>query len=84
MVEIEKLAIRLKVPLNSDIVESSFIKGKQFPYETKTSFQRDVELKGNLNEADIFGGTIIRLGDEFKIDVSSTKEIQQRLMLKFV
>jgi len=82
MQEIEKIAKRINVPLNTDIVETSFLKGKQFPYETKTSFQRDVELKGKINEADIFGGTIIRYGDKFGIDVSNTKEIQNRLMKK--
>jgi 2-dehydropantoate 2-reductase len=83
MTEIEKIAKRLKIPLNSDIVETSFLKGKQFPFDTKTSFQRDVEVKGRINEADIFGGTIIRYGDEFGINVSNTREIHERLMSKF-
>ncbi len=83
MIEIEKIAKRLNIPLNSDIVETSFLKGNQFPFETKTSLQRDVESKGKLNEADIFGGTIIRYGDEFGISVSNTREIQKKLMTKF-
>lgn len=83
MIEIEKIAKRLNIPLDSDIVETSFLKGKQFPFETKTSFQRDVESKGKINEADIFGGTIIRYGDELGINVSNTREIQDRLMSKF-
>lgn len=83
MYEIEMIANRLNIPLNSDIVETSFLKGKQFPFETKTSFQRDVELKGKINEVDIFGGTIIRYGDEFDIPVPNTREIQERLMTKF-
>lgn len=57
MHEIELIANRTNVPLSSDIVETSFLKGKQFPYETKTSFQRDVESKGKVNEIDLFGGT---------------------------
>jgi 2-dehydropantoate 2-reductase len=46
------------IPLPSDIVQSSFEIAKQFPFETKTSFQRDVESKGEIHEGDLFGGTI--------------------------
>lgn len=83
MKEIETIAQRLNVPLSPEIVETSFLKGKQFPFEAKTSLQRDVESKGKINEADIFGGTIIRYGEKFGIDVSNTKDIQERLLSKF-
>jgi 2-dehydropantoate 2-reductase len=83
MTEIKQIANRLNVPLNPDIAETSFLKGKQFPFDAKTSFQRDIELKGKINEADIFGGTIIRFGEEFGINVSNTKKIQEKLMSKF-
>lgn len=83
MLEIEMIARRLKVPLNHDIVETSFSKGKQFPYDTKTSFQRDVESKGKINESDLFGGTIIRYGHELDIPVPNTRELLKKLMAKF-
>jgi 2-dehydropantoate 2-reductase len=83
MKEIEKIAKRLNIPLDSDIVDTSFFKAKQFPFETRTSFQRDVESKGKTNEADIFGGTIIRYGDELGIPVPNTRDILKKLMAKF-
>jgi len=83
MYEIEKIANRLNIPLDPDIVESAFLKGKLFPFDTKTSLQRDVETKGKINEAGIFAGTIIRYGEEFEIPVPLTKEIQKTLMTKY-
>jgi len=46
MREIERIAQRMNIPLDDDIVEVSFNKARQFPYETKTSVQRNVESKG--------------------------------------
>ena len=83
MSEIREIAGKLKIPLESDIVENSYLKGKLFPYDAKTSLQRDVESKGEINEGEIFGGTIIRLGDEFKTDVSITRDIYHKLTTKF-
>ena len=82
MSEIEKIARKINVPLNSDIVESSFLKAKQFPYEAKTSFQRDVELKGKINEIDLFGGTLIRYGERYNIPIPDTKNIYEKFMRK--
>jgi 2-dehydropantoate 2-reductase len=45
------------------------------PLETKTSFQRDFEQKGKLNEGDLFGGTIIRFGKELNLPTRTTEEI---------
>jgi 2-dehydropantoate 2-reductase len=67
MREIELIARALKIRLPSDIVETSFSKANQFPLETKTSFQRDVEIKGRQSEWDLFGGTVLRYADKFDI-----------------
>jgi len=83
MREIESIAKRMNIPLGDDIVEVSFNKARQFPYETKTSFQRDVESKGKINEADLLGGTIIRLGNELNIPVPNTARIMDELFKKF-
>jgi len=48
MREIERIAQRMNIPLDDDIVEVSFNKARQFPYETKTSVQRNVESKGKI------------------------------------
>ena len=80
MREIALIANALKIGLPSDIVETSFSKASQFSYETKTSFQRDVETKGRKSEWDLFGSTIIRYAERFNIPVNSTKETVDKLM----
>ncbi|WP_406655631.1 2-dehydropantoate 2-reductase [Methanolobus sp. ZRKC2] len=82
MAEIEKIAEKLDIPLDDDIVETSFSKAKGFPYETKTSFQRDVELKGEINEGDLFGGTLIRYGQELKVATTNTETVYVKLLKK--
>ena len=82
MFEIEQIAIRLKVQLDNDIVETSFIKGKQFPYEAKTSFQRDVESKGKINEFDLFGGTLVRYGEQYNIPTPNIKMVSGKFIEK--
>jgi len=80
MHEIEKIARRINIPLSSDIVGTSFLKGKQFPYDTKTSFQRDVESKGRINEIDLFGGTLIRYSEQYDIAVPNIRDVLDRFI----
>ena len=82
MYEIEMIARKLNIPLADDIVETSYLIAKQYPYETKTSFQRDVETKGIINEGDLFGGTLIRYGEKLKIPVTTIKNVYDRLQRK--
>ena len=44
-----------KIDFKQDIVEKTVQKAQNFPYETKTSFQRDYEKGNNRHEGDIFG-----------------------------
>ena len=83
MFEIEEIAKGLKISLSSTIVEESFLKAKQFPHETKTSFQRDIESKGSINEADLFGGTLIRFGRELSIPTPNITTTYDKLLNKF-
>jgi 2-dehydropantoate 2-reductase len=83
MLEIEQIARKRGVALSTDIVEKSLAKGAQFPYETKTSFQRDVESKGKINEGDLFAGTVIRYGKELGIAVTNTENVYQKLNDRF-
>ncbi|MGF1638473.1 MAG: ketopantoate reductase family protein [Cyclobacteriaceae bacterium] len=83
MQEVEALARRTEISLSTDIVDASFNKAHQFPPETKTSFQRDVESKGKVNEMDLFGGTIIRLSDQYDIPVPQTRHVYDIFMNKF-
>ena len=80
MQEIELIARTLKIDLPFDIVETSFSKAKQFPFETKTSFQRDVETKGRQSEWDLFGGTVLRYAERFNISAKNTKETLDNLL----
>jgi 2-dehydropantoate 2-reductase len=80
MQEIVLIAKALNIQLPPDIVEKSFSKANQFPFETKTSFQRDVETKGIQSEWDLFGGTVIRYAEKFDIHVKNTKDTFNRLM----
>jgi 2-dehydropantoate 2-reductase len=80
MQEIASIAEALKIELPSDIIEVSFAKANQFPFETKTSFQRDVEMKGRQSEWDLFGGTVIRYAERFNLPANDTKATLDRLL----
>jgi len=82
MHEIDSIAKQLNIPLSPDIVATSIEKAKQFPYHSKTSFQRDVESKRSCNELDIFGGTLIRYSDSLQIPVPVTRAVVQELTEK--
>jgi 2-dehydropantoate 2-reductase len=83
MYEIEAIAGKLDIALDNDIVEKSFLKAFEFPYEARTSFQRDIEMKGAINEGDLFGGTIIRYGERLSVPVPVSSTIYQKLLKKF-
>lgn len=83
MTEIRSIADKKGIKLPGNIIDTSINKASNFPYESKTSYQRDIERKGNLNEGDLYGGTIIKMGEALGIPTPVTKlmysEIQQRL-----
>lgn len=80
MQEIASIAKALKINLPSDIIDVSLAKANQFPFETKTSFQRDVEVKGRQSEWDLFGGTVIRYAERFNLPANHTKATLDRLL----
>jgi len=80
MQEIASIAKALKIELPSDIVEIAFSKANEFPFETKTSFQRDVEVKGRQSEWDLFGGTVIRYAEKFSLPADNTKATLDTLL----
>jgi 2-dehydropantoate 2-reductase len=82
MYEIDQIAKKINIPLSADIVETSFLKGKLFPHETKTSFQRDVESKGGKNEIDLYGGALIHYSEQYDIPIPNIKNIFDRFMRK--
>lgn len=79
MEEIETLARLEGIALDEDCVSTSIEKARQFPYETKTSFQRDYEKGTGRDERDIFGGAILRLAKKWGIETSMTQRFYQGL-----
>ncbi len=82
MNEIVNIALKKNINLPSTIIDDSYEKGRKFPYETKTSFQRDFEIMNKPDERDIFGGIIIRLGYELNMPTDTTKEIYDIIQKK--
>ncbi len=82
MKEIESISKAENIRLPDNIVENSYLMAKNFPYEAKTSFQRDFELKDRLDERELFGQTIIDLGVKHGINTTVTKNIYQKLNKK--
>ena len=83
MNEVQAICSRKGIRLAEGIVETSIQKARGFPFETQTSYQRDVETKGNKNEGDLYGGTIIREGERLNVPTPITQkiygEIQHRI-----
>ncbi len=79
MKEIVTLARKLDISLPQTVAEDSLRKGGNFPHETKTSFQRDFEQANKLDERDLFGGTILRLGKSLGVDVPVSRSVYERL-----
>lgn len=82
MGEIVAIATQKGITLAEDIVEASLEKGNNFPPETKTSYQRDVETPGKKNEGDLFGGAILRMGQEFGIPTPVTQQVFSAIQKK--
>lgn len=79
MSEIAEIAKKQDISLPADIVQESFKKAKSFPYETKTSFQRDFEQKDKPDERDLFGDTIIRLGEALGVETPTSRLVNDKL-----
>lgn len=68
------------IPFNQNIVERTLQIARLVPYESKTSFQRDIEGKNKGNEGDIFGGTLVRMAEDYQIPVPCIQEIYHKLI----
>jgi 2-dehydropantoate 2-reductase len=81
MEEIVALAELEGVKLDKTIIEESLEKGDNFPYETTTSYHKDVEMSGK-DEGDLFGGTIIRLSKEKGLKTPITEKLYSKIQNK--
>lgn len=77
--EIWNIALKSGVNFSEEIIESAFQKAKVFPYDATTSYQRDVIAKGAKNEGDLFGGTILRLGQKFDVPTPAAAKIYRAI-----
>ncbi|MCX7787274.1 MAG: ketopantoate reductase family protein, partial [Spirochaetes bacterium] len=77
--EIAALAKAKGVTFSPTITADVLSRGSSFPYATKTSYQRDLEVRGKPNEGDLFGGTIIRMGKNLGIPTPWTEETVKRI-----
>jgi 2-dehydropantoate 2-reductase len=80
MKEVVLIGKAKNIDFEQDIVEKTIQKAKNFPYESKTSFQRDYEKGKTRHEGDIFGGTLIRLAKEYNVSIPTITEIYGALM----
>jgi 2-dehydropantoate 2-reductase len=62
MLEIKAIADEKGIELPGNIIEATFDKARAFPFDTKTSLQRDVAQPDKRNELQLFGGSIIQMG----------------------
>jgi 2-dehydropantoate 2-reductase len=67
------------INLAPDIVEKSLARASNFPYEARTSFQRDIEKKGSQNEGDLYGGAILREGSASGVPTPVTESVYQQI-----
>lgn len=79
MAEAEAVARAAAVGLPEDIVEMSLRKALDFPPEAKTSFQRDFERLDKADERDLLGGTLIRLGKQWRVEMPQTRAVMDLL-----
>ncbi len=76
--EILALAAKRAVRLPPETLEATMDKAAGFPAETRTSYQRDVEA-GRQGEGDLFGATILRLGESLGVPVPVTRRIHGQI-----
>lgn len=79
MAEIRTLSLAEGIHLPEDIVQTCFSRACNFPYEARTSLQRDVESAAEYDERELFGQTIVDLGKKYGIQTPETEEVYRKL-----
>ena len=80
MEEIVLLAECEGISMRNTSVDESLAKAKSFDFNTKTSYQRDIEQMSKHNEGDLFGDTIIRMGKKHSIPTPATERIYSMIL----
>jgi len=81
MEEINQIAHAKGVFLPGNIIEDSYQKACNFPYEAKTSFQRDYEKKLGKDEREVFGKAMLDMGKQYNISTPVLLETYSKLSL---
>jgi 2-dehydropantoate 2-reductase len=79
MGEIYSIARAKSIALPADIVARSISKAYSFPYEARTSYQRDIENAHRFNESDLYGGAILREGQAAGVPTPLTASVYQQI-----
>jgi 2-dehydropantoate 2-reductase len=79
MNEVYSIALKKNIRLSDEIVDLSLKKAAMFPRDTQTSLQRDIHQKKGKSELELFGGTIVNLGEKLGIPTPTTKRIYGEL-----
>jgi len=82
MKEVVLLGKVKNIDFEQDVVEKTIQKAQNFPFETKTSFQRDYEKRKTRHEGDIFGGTLIRLAKEYNVSIPTIADVYGELITR--
>ncbi len=80
ILEIKLIADKKGIKLDPDIIEKTLEKARSFPFETRTSYQRDVETRGRKNEGDLFGGAVIIMGKKYAVPVPKTEFVYNKIV----
>jgi 2-dehydropantoate 2-reductase len=80
--ELHALAAAKGVKLPESQIQDAYENARAFPYEATTSFARDVQVPGKPNEADLFGGAIIRLGEELGVPTPAARAAHEAIQKK--
>jgi len=78
--EILSIARKKAVKLPDNINERIMNKANNFPYEARTSYQRDMELWPKPNEGDLYGGAILREGAVWGVPTPVTKTVYSQIL----
>ena len=76
---IYEISEKENINLNKNTIEEAYEKANNFPFETKTSFQRDFEKKEKPDERELFGMAIIELGKKNNVNVQVVEKLYNKL-----
>ena len=79
MREVHGLALKKGIALPPSIIDDTLQTVAGFPYETRTSFQRDFSDPNKPDERDILGDAVLRLGRECGVPTPVTADLLTRL-----